>query len=70
MSVAVHSAAGIQDYWVVDLAARTIHVFRQPSKDGYLERRVLRFGEEVHPLAFPQVILRLAELFTDGPSAS
>lgn len=62
----LYAAAGIQDYWVVDLAARVIHVFRQPSQEGFRERRVLRFGEELRPLAFPQVILRLSELFTDG----
>jgi Uma2 family endonuclease len=60
----LYSAAGIQDYWVVDLTERVIHVFRQPTSEGYAERKAETFGETLHPLAFPQVSLKIAELFS------
>lgn len=60
----LYAAAGIQDYWVVDLEHRLIHVFREPAPSGYGERREIRVGDELNPLAFPNVSLRVAELFS------
>jgi Uma2 family endonuclease len=60
----LYAAANIQDYWVVDLEHRSIHIFRQPASGSYRERREIRMGDEVHPLAFPGVTLKLAELFS------
>jgi Uma2 family endonuclease len=59
----LYAAAGIQDYWVVDLEHRLIRVFRQPSADGYQERSEARIGEELHPLSLPQLTFRVADLF-------
>lgn len=59
----LYAAAGIQDYWVVDLEHRVIHVFRQPSPTGYQDRREAQMGQDLHPLALPQVSLPVADLF-------
>ncbi len=31
----IYAAAGVPEYWVVDVAARTVHVHRSPATDGY-----------------------------------
>jgi Uma2 family endonuclease len=62
----LYAAAGIQDYWVIDLQNRVIHVFRSPSSAGYSQRVTVGFGDELRPLSFPQVKFKLEELFTLG----
>jgi len=60
----LYSAAGIADYWVVDVRNKILHVFREPTPEGYLHHEQFRSGE-VRPLAFPNVILDLGYLFGD-----
>jgi len=61
----LYAAAGIQDYWVVSLPERLVHIYRQPSGGAFSEHRTAGFGELLHPLAFPQFGLSVAELL--GP---
>jgi Uma2 family endonuclease len=61
----LYASGGIKDYWVVDVQGRAIHVFRQPAKAGFAERSIVKLGEQIRPLAFPDVSLDLAELFSD-----
>jgi Uma2 family endonuclease len=61
----LYAAAGIQDYWVVSLPERVVHVFRQPGGGAYGEHTVAGFGNELHPLAFPQFALSVSDLL--GP---
>src|SRR5262249_41745838 len=61
----LYATAGIQDYWVVSLPERLVHVFRQPTGGAYLEHKTIGFTEEVRPLAFPQFMLKVSELL--GP---
>lgn len=49
--LAAYALAGIQEYWVLDVAGETLEVCRQPQDAGYAERRVLKQGETVRPLA-------------------
>jgi Uma2 family endonuclease len=61
----LYAAAGIQDYGVVCLPERLVHVFRQPSGGAYLEHTTAGFGDELRPLAFPQFALSVSDLL--GP---
>jgi Uma2 family endonuclease len=61
----LYAAAGIQDYWVVSLPERLVHVYRQPSGGAYGEHATAGFHEELRPLAFPQFVLKVSELL--GP---
>lgn len=45
-----YARAGIPYYWVVDLAAATVHAMREPEGGAYRARDVVRFGE---PIAVP-----------------
>jgi Uma2 family endonuclease len=61
----LYASAGIQDYWVVSLPERLIHVYRKPQSGAYAEHSTARFGDQIHPLAFPQFALSVSDLL--GP---
>jgi Uma2 family endonuclease len=59
----LYAAAGIADYWVVDLTSRGVIVFRDP-RDGRYETRLTHRGDQcVSPLTLPAASLSPAELF-------
>lgn len=35
VKAALYAAAGVPDYWVLDVVARTVHVHREPCPSGY-----------------------------------
>ena len=57
------AAAGIADYWVVNILDRCVEVFREPESSSYRSHEVFTAPSEIRPLAFPQVALPLAILF-------
>lgn len=44
---AVYAAAGVPEYWVVDVRAGTIHVLWSPGADSYAEGQEVAFGAPV-----------------------
>jgi Uma2 family endonuclease len=58
----LYARAGIAETWLVDLGADAIEVYRRPAGSEYAEARVLRRGERVSPLAFPELTLTVDEL--------
>lgn len=52
----LYSAAGVPEYWVVDVGAREVVVHRGPHWDGYAEVRRVGPGETLHPTALPRLI--------------
>lgn len=63
---ALYAAAGIADYWVVDLVSRAVIVFREPRSGGYESRSTHRGDQLVRPIAQPEAALSPAELFQPG----
>jgi len=59
----LYAAAGIADYWVVDLVSRAVIVFRDPRAGRYETRLTHRGDIAVRPLARPEAALTPAELF-------
>ena len=59
----LYAAAGITDYWVVDLASRAVIVLRDPRGGRYETRATHRDDEAVRPLARPEAALVPRELF-------
>ena len=51
----LYAACGVPEYWLVNLEADAVEVFRSPSRDGYTS--VARFGrgEVLRLAAFPEV---------------
>ena len=60
---ALYAAAGIADYWVVDVAARAIEVRRDPTGGRYRSLQTFTGNDEVRPLAVPEVASRPAPLW-------
>lgn len=58
----LYAQAGIQDYWVLDLKNRQLHLFQSPSPDGYSRHLILAEPSEVEPQAFPGVALTLSSV--------
>lgn len=59
---ALYAAAGVADYWIVDLAGRSVEVCREPGPAGFANRARIATGS-VAPLAFPDLALDVADLF-------
>jgi len=64
----LYAAGGVPEYWVVDVAAEAVHVFRRPAARGYAEHRVAPRGERLAPLARPEAALSVESLFVSEPS--
>lgn len=58
----LYARAGIAEYWIVNINARTLEVFRQPAADGYETVTSLSDTESVSPLAAPEALVRVADL--------
>jgi Uma2 family endonuclease len=59
----LYAAAGIRDYWVVDLSGGRVVVHRDPAEGRYRTIRFFSGSEEVRPLEFPDVALRTDSLW-------
>lgn len=66
----LYAAAGIQDYWIVNLARDVVEVCRDPVDDTYRTRLVLRRGEQIAPLARPDVPVAAADLLPVEPGSA
>ncbi|WP_374688927.1 Uma2 family endonuclease [Promineifilum sp.] len=64
---ALYGSAGVPDYWIVNLSARQIEVYREPRPDGYRTITIYAPGEMLSPLAFADVALNVREIL--GTSA-
>ncbi len=61
----LYAAAGIADYWIVNIPEQNVEVRRQPTDAKYRLLEVFSGGQEVRPLAFPQIALRPAILWAE-----
>lgn len=57
-----YGKAAIPEYWVVNINARTLHVFRQPHEYGYAAETVFTSEETLSPLAAPDAVIAVADL--------
>ncbi len=61
----LYAEAGIADYWIVNVVAQVVEVHRDPVGGRYQSVTTVRIGESVRPLAFPELELHVADLFSD-----
>lgn len=59
---AVYAAAGVPEYWVVDVRAGTIHQLWSPGSDGYAKRREVAFGAPVDAVTIAGLAVGTADL--------
>ncbi len=60
--LAAYARAGIPEYWILDLAGEALEVCRHPERDVYAERRILKAGERIAPMAAPGCEVAVADL--------
>jgi Uma2 family endonuclease len=65
---ALYGAAGIVEYWVINLPNRRIEVFREPQPDGYRTTTRYAPGEMLSPLAFDDIVLNVKEILSTDTS--
>ena len=59
----LYACSGFTEYWLVDVPAGCIEVFRGPSTDGYRVTTRHGAGETIHVEAFPDVSVRIDDVF-------
>lgn len=55
-----YAAAGIPDYWMIDLGAQRVHAYRHPEAERYLEMKTLEPDDD---LSFMGRGLKVGDLF-------
>ena len=61
---ALYAGAGIKDYWIVNLNGFCVEIHRRPKNGEYQSVQSFGIGQSVAPLAFPDVSLEVADLFS------
>lgn len=63
---ALYAAAGVLEYWVVNLLERLVEIHDEPSGGVYRRMRTAGPEEQLLPKAFPDVGLRVSELLPEA----
>ena len=58
----IYVRAGLQDYWISNLAQDVLEVYRKPARGEYREKLTLHRGERIAPLACPEVLVAVDDL--------
>lgn len=64
-----YAKSGIEDYWVVDIRLRQVHIMRQPVGEAYMQKKTFKLVREMSfetPLALPQIQVSLLNLLPLG----
>lgn len=62
LKATIYATAGIPEYWILDLSARRMIVFREPENGQYITQQVISEGVII-PLAFPDIQIFVERLF-------
>jgi Uma2 family endonuclease len=62
VKLVLYSRAGIPEVWLLDVAARQLTAYREPTADGYGQAQVIGRSDTLSPLAFPDEVFGGAEL--------
>jgi len=58
----IYSRAWIPEYWIIDIPASRLEVYRSPGHEGYAEKRELRRDDSVSCMALPDLTIELSEI--------
>lgn len=59
----LYAECGVPEYWVVDVPARTVEVYRAPTEGAYAQRETRGLGERIALLRFADVAVSVSDLF-------
>ncbi len=62
-----YARAGIQDYWIVNVARDVLEVYRDPAGDAYRRQQILHRGERIAPLGRPDAPIAVEDLLPIRP---
>jgi Uma2 family endonuclease len=60
---ALYAEAGIPEYWMADAVGEAVEVNRAPDGQRYRQSTRLAGADTVSPVAFPDVVVRLPDIF-------
>jgi Uma2 family endonuclease len=60
---ALYARHGVVEYWVVDIPGKRVHVYREPTDDGYVEAVERTPSDTISPRALPAVQVTVGTLF-------
>ena len=63
----LYAQSGIEDYWVLDVKNRKLHIFRNPTATGYTSHLILTPPNSIAPLAFPDRSVSLINILPKSP---
>lgn len=66
VKVPIYAQQGVVEVWIVDLAADAVYVYSDPVDGAYRQVRTARGGDELVPVAIPDLRLTVDELL-GGP---
>ncbi len=58
----IYARAGIADYWILNVNERQLHVFREPTEDGYQSEIILGESASISPLQFPAFNIAIQQM--------
>jgi Uma2 family endonuclease len=58
----LYAQSGIEDYWVLDVKNRNLHVFRNPTPTGYTSHLILTPPNSISPLGFLNQSISLLDI--------
>ena len=58
----IYAQSGITDYWVLNVNDRQLHVFREPSQEGYQSKLILGEDASISPLHFPDTFFMVRDM--------
>lgn len=61
--LAAYARSGVSDYWVADVNAGCIRIFRQPQNSEYLQQFFVHPGDRLAALAFPEKKIEIGQFF-------
>ncbi len=64
----LYAQSGIEDYWVLDVKNRKLHIFRNPTATGYTSHLILTPPNSIAPLKFPDRSVSLLDILPPSPS--
>jgi len=57
-----YARSGIADYWVLNVGDRQLHVFREPTENGYQSEVILAETASISPIEFPAFNIAIQEM--------
>ncbi len=58
----LYAAAGVPEYWIVNLGERVVEVYAGPTASGYRERNDFGSNETISPAAFPDARVHIDDI--------